>query len=145
MRLSIFSHAFWPSLCLLWRNVYLGLLPILFKVFFYFYFLILSCVSCVYNLEIKPLSAVSFADVFSIMCVKFVQLCPTLCYPMNCTVRGILQARILEWIAYAFSRGSSQPGIEPRSPALQVDSLPTELSYPLDCLVNPKSHTRRRS
>ena len=39
---------------------------------------------------------------------------------------GILQARILEWVAKPSSRGSSQPGIEPRSPALQVDSLPSE-------------------
>ena len=31
---------------------------------------------------------------------------------------------ILEWVAYAFSSGSSDPGIEPRSPALQMDSLP---------------------
>ena len=36
--------------------------------------------------------------------------------------------RRLEWVAYPFSRGSSWPGIEPGSPALQVDSLPTELS-----------------
>ena len=42
------------------------------------------------------------------------------------TVHGILQARILEWAAVPISRGSSQPGIEPRSPALQVDSLPVE-------------------
>ena len=35
--------------------------------------------------------------------------------------------RILEWLAYAFSRGSSQSRIEPGSPALRVDSLPTEL------------------
>ena len=41
--------------------------------------------------------------------VKVGQLCPTLCNPMNCTVHGILQARILEWVAYPFSRGSSQP------------------------------------
>ena len=42
---------------------------------------------------------------------------------MDCyTVHGILQARILEWKAFPFSRGSSQP----RSPALQVDSLPAE-------------------
>ena len=34
--------------------------------------------------------------------------------------------RILEWVAYPFSRESSQPGIEPGSPALQVDSLPAE-------------------
>ena len=38
----------------------------------------------------------------------------------------ILQARILEWVAVPFSRGSSQPGIEPRSPALQAVSLPAE-------------------
>ena len=34
--------------------------------------------------------------------------CPTLCDPMDYTVHGILQARILEWIAIPFSRGSSQ-------------------------------------
>ena len=33
-------------------------------------------------------------------------------------VHGILQARILEWVAISFSRGSSQPGIEPMSSAL---------------------------
>ena len=54
------------------------------------------------------------------------QSCPTLCNPMDCTVHGILQARILEWIAFLFSRDIPNPGIEPRSPALQVDSLPTE-------------------
>ena len=41
--------------------------------------------------------------------VKFAQLCPTLCNPMDYTVHGILQARILEWVAFPFSRGSSQP------------------------------------
>ena len=40
---------------------------------------------------------------------------------------GILQTRILEWVAMPSSRGSSQPGIEPGSPALQADSLPAEL------------------
>ena len=43
------------------------------------------------------------------MKVKVAQLCPTLCHPMDCTVHGILQARILEWAAFLFSRGSSQP------------------------------------
>ena len=87
---------------------------------------------------------------------------------MDNTVHGILQARILEWVAFPFSSGSSQPrdrtqvshiaggfftswatreaqeywsgwpipfpadlpdpGIEPGTSALQVDSLPTELS-----------------
>jgi len=36
------------------------------------------------------------------------QSCPTLCDPMDYTVHGILQARILEWVAFPFSRGSSQ-------------------------------------
>ena len=39
---------------------------------------------------------------------------------------GILQARILEWVAFPFSRGSSQPRDRPRSPTLQVNSLPAE-------------------
>ena len=41
------------------------------------------------------------------------QSCPTLCGPMDCSlpgssVHGIFQARILEWVAISFSRGSSQ-------------------------------------
>ena len=126
--------------------------------------------------------------------VKVAESCPTLCDPIDYTVHGILQARILEWVAFPFSRASSQirdrtqvspdqnagmgnlsllhlifptryrtqvsciadrffiswvtreaqeywsgwsipppvdlphSGIKPGSPALQVDSLPTELS-----------------
>ena len=41
--------------------------------------------------------------------VKVAQCCPSLCNPMDYTVHGILQARILEWIAFPFSRESSQP------------------------------------
>ena len=41
--------------------------------------------------------------------VKVAQLCLTLFDPMDYTVHGILQARILEWVAFAFSRKSSQP------------------------------------
>ena len=41
--------------------------------------------------------------------MKVVQSCPTLCDPMDCIVHGILQARILEWVTFPFSRGSSQP------------------------------------
>jgi len=40
--------------------------------------------------------------------MKVAQLYPTLCDPMDYTVHGILQARILEWVAFPFSRGSSQ-------------------------------------
>ena len=40
---------------------------------------------------------------------KVGQSCPALCDPMDYTVHGIFQARILEWIAFPFSRRSSQP------------------------------------
>ena len=41
--------------------------------------------------------------------VKIARSCRTLCNPMDYTVCGILQARILEWVAFPFSRESSQP------------------------------------
>ena len=41
--------------------------------------------------------------------VKAAQSCPTLCDPMDYTVHGIFQARMLEWIDLPFSKGSSQP------------------------------------
>ena len=41
--------------------------------------------------------------------VKDAQSCPTLCNPMHYPVHGILQARTLQWVAFPFSRGSSQP------------------------------------
>ena len=63
---------------------------------------------------------------------KSLQLRPTLCDPMDCSppgssVHGILQARILEWVAMPSSRDLPNPGIEPASraaPALQADALP---------------------
>ena len=107
------------------------------------------------------------------MKVKVTQSPPTLCDPMDCIVHGILQARILEWVAFPFSKESSQPrdqtqvsyiasrfftcqatreaqeywsrqpvpspadlpnpGIKPGSPALQANSLPTELLEKLIC------------
>ena len=55
--------------------------------------------------------------------VKWKLLSPVwLCETMDYTVHGVLQARTLEWVTLPFSRRSSQP----RSPALQVDSLPAE-------------------
>ena len=60
--------------------------------------------------------------------VKVAQSSPTLCDPMDYTVHGVLQARILEWVAFPFSRDLPELGIEPGSPALQADSLPNELS-----------------
>ena len=57
-------HIFWEVFCLLWWNVYLGLLPI-FQ---------LGCISCLYILEIKPLSVASFETIFShsVSCLFFV-------------------------------------------------------------------------
>ena len=63
---------------------------------------------------------------------EIAQLCSTLCNPMDysllgSSIHGIFQARVLEWVAISVSRGSSQTGIEPRSPALQANALPFEL------------------
>ena len=60
------------------------------------------------------------------------ELCLTLCNPMDCSlpgssVHGILQARIPEWLPFSFLGNLPDRGIEPGSPALQADSLPTEL------------------
>ena len=57
------------------------------------------------------------------------QSCLTLCNPMDCSlpgssVHGILQERILEWVAMSSSGDLPDSGIEPGSPALQADSLP---------------------
>ena len=65
----------------------------------------------------------------SLISVLVTQSCLTLCDPMDYSppgsaVHGILQARILEWVAIPFSRDLPNPGIKPRSPALQADSLP---------------------
>ena len=58
-----------------------------------------------------PISGLEFPLV---VCATLLQLCPTLCDPMDCSppgssVHGILQARILEWVTMPFSKGSSQP------------------------------------
>ena len=56
--------------------------------------------------------------------MKVAQSYPTLCDPMDYTVRGILQARILEWVAFAISRGSSQP-----RDRTQVSRIADQLSH----------------
>ena len=68
--------------------------------------------------------------VFAMLCLV-AQLCHTLCDPWSVAHQaplsmGILQARILEWGAMPYSRDLPNPGIEPRSPTLQEDSLPSE-------------------
>ena len=59
------------------------------------------------------LIVVVIGDTDTEMKVKFAQSCPTLCNPMDCD-HGILQDRILEWIAFPFSRnGNLQFGVSP--------------------------------
>ena len=77
--------------------------------------------------------------------VKVAQSCLTFCHPMDyspqgSSVHGILQARIVEWVAFPFSRGSSQS----KSPALRADSLPAEPQWkPKDTGVGSLSLLQR--
>ena len=66
------------------------------------------------------------------MKVKVNQSCPTLCNPMDFTVCGILQAKILEWVSLLqglFPTQGLKPGLLhcKQTPALPADALPTEL------------------
>ena len=70
--------------------------------------------------------------------VLVAQSCLTLCDPVACSppgspVHGIFWARILEWVTIPSPGNLHDLGIEPRSPALQADSL---LSEPLGELYN---------
>ena len=58
--------------------------------------------------------------------VKDVQLCLTPCDPMDYTVQGILQAEYWSGQPFPSPGDLPNPGIEPRSPTLQADSLPAE-------------------
>ena len=55
------------------------------------------------------------------MKVKVAQLGLTVCDPVDYIGHGILQARVLEWVAIPFSSDLPNPGIKPRSPTLQAD------------------------
>ena len=58
--------------------------------------------------------------------MKVAQSCLTLCDPVDCKAHGILQARILEWVAFLSPEELPNPGIESRSPTLQEESLPAK-------------------
>ena len=65
--------------------------------------------------------------------VKVVQSCPNLCNAVDCSlpgssVHGILQKLYWSWQLFPYPRDLPNPGIEPRSPTLQANSLPFELS-----------------
>ena len=57
--------------------------------------------------------------------VKVTQSCPTLCDPMDYTVHGILQARMMDWVAFPCSRGSSQ------HKAVNLCPVPASMTYKL--------------
>ena len=62
---------------------------------------------------------------------------PVVCSPPGSSVHGILQARILEWVAICFSRDLPHPGIEPGSTALQTGCLLSEPPGKLpSCILN---------
>ena len=85
--------------------------------------------------------------------VKVAQLCLTVCDPLDYTVHGTLQARILEWVPFPSPGDLPNPGIEPRSPAFQVDSqwkwslfLSWNVKYPMHFLFDAlkKTETLKR-
>ena len=92
------------SICLLFAGVLFMLL---------FFSLTLAYYVCLLHILLDTLNTVHFQIILfhftSCVKVKVTQSCPTLCDLMDCTVHGILQARILEWAAFPSSRGSSQP------------------------------------
>ena len=63
----------------------------------------------------------------SVSCLAMSDCDPIDCRPPGSSVHGISLTRILEWVAIPFSRGSSGPRHWPGFPALQMDSLLTEL------------------
>ena len=79
------------------------------------------------------------------------QSCLTLCDPMDCSPPGssiheIFQARVLEWVAISFSRGSSWPRDQTGSPALWADPLLSEPpGEPLILLITKKKKKRKKS
>ena len=100
----------------------------------------------------QPSGSVGFSQKFALdvavyplpsmegLCVLVPLLCPTpcdsvCCSPPGSSVHGIFQARILEWFVISSSRDLPDPGIEPRSPPPQADSLPTELPGKRVCII----------
>ena len=80
----------------------------------------------------EPWSGVPFpSPTIQVRESEVAQSCLTLCDPMDCSlpgssVHGIFQARVLEWVAISFCRGSSQTKIKPISPALTGRFFTTE-------------------
>ena len=86
------------------------------------------------------------SSIYKSLCVKVCVSCQsrlTPCNPMDCSlpgssVHGIVQARILEWVAIPFSRDLPNPRIEPKSPVLWAGS---QIPYPLSHQENHYSYS----
>ena len=84
-----------------------------------------------------------FLNFMWLICVSRSQSCPTLCDPMDCSppgssVHGIFQARVLEWVAIPFSRGSSQPRVQTQVSCITgrlFTAQPSGFSYITSVLV----------
>ena len=73
--------------------------------------------------------------------VKSLSLPPVNCSPPGCSIRAILQVRKLEGLPFPSPGDFPEPGIEPGSPALQADALPSEPPGKLIYIQNlPESH-----
>ena len=101
--LSLFSCTFWPSVCLLLINVFLDFLPLFYM--YYLFFLILSCVC----------QSLNHVWLFMTLWTVAYQAPLSMVFPRQEYWSGFL---------FPSPRDFSDPGIEPRFPALQVDSLP---------------------
>ena len=86
--------------------------------FFFFFFLRKVCITM--NFPLRTAFPASHALYYS-MKVKVAQSYPTLCDPIDYIVHGILQARILAWVVFPFSRGSSQPRDQTQSILKQIN------------------------
>ena len=78
--------------------------------------------------SIRVLGPSNMDTLRAVVKVTVTQSSLTLCNPMDYTVHGVLQARVLEWAAFPSPGDLPNPRVKPRFPALQADSLPTELS-----------------
>ena len=90
----------------------------------------------VWSLEEMGEGSVGGDETYSVMTVINNVCVYTLCESMDCSppgssVHGILQARILEWVAISSTRDPPYPGIEPASPALAGRSFTTEPPWKL--------------
>ena len=85
----------------------------------------------IYHSTKQVLGFFMLSIIYVCVCAQWLQLCPTLCNPMDCSlpgssVHGILQEEYWSGLPCPPPGDLPNPGIEPRTPALQVDSLPSE-------------------